>query len=97
MVVTRKKNFSRPGRPRRPSNSNQGNPLELKSKFHFSEPNIMGTEGSNLRIADSRGLADPTIGSLGDMAVQNLQRIAIAADENEMEVCNYALSSEHAI
>ena len=71
MVVTRKKNFNRPGRPRGPNNSNQGNLQELKGKSDFSEPNITGSKGNNLRIVDSRELADSARGNLGAMVVQN--------------------------
>ena len=97
MVVTRKNNFNRPGRPRGPNNSNQGNLLELKGKFVFLEPNITSSKGNNLRIVDSWDLADSARGNLGAMVVQNQQRTDFVATENEMDVCQEALSSEHAM
>ena len=97
MVVTRKKNFNRPGRPRGPNNLNQGNFQELKGKSDFSEPNVTGSEGNNLRIIGSKDLADSARGNLGAIVVQNQQRTDFVAAENEMDVCQEALSSEHAV
>ena len=97
MVVSRKNNFNRPGWPRGPNNSNQGNLLELKGKFVFLEPNITSSKGNNLRIVDSWDLADLARGNLGAMVVQNQQRTNFVATENEMDVCQEALSSEHAM
>lgn len=97
MVVTRKNNFNRPGRPRGPNNSNQGNLLKLKGKFVFLEPNITSSKGNNLRIVDSWDLADLARGNLGAMVVQNQQKTDFVATENKMDVCQEALSSEHAM
>ena len=97
MVVTRKKNFNRPGRPHGPNNLNQGNFQELKGKSNFSEPNVTGSKGNNLRIVGSKDLADSARGNLGAMVVQNQQRTNFVAAENEMDVCQEALSNEHAV
>ena len=87
MVVSRKNNFNRPGWPRGPNNSNQGNLLELKGKFVFLEPNITSSKGNNIIIVDSRDLADSARGNLGAMVVQNQQRTDFVATKNEMDVC----------
>ncbi|KAL0000882.1 hypothetical protein SO802_014663 [Lithocarpus litseifolius] len=97
MVVTRKKNFNRSGRPRGPNNSNQENLLELKGKADLSEPNSTSSKGNNIRAADSRDLVGSARGILGVMVVQNQQRTDIETDENGMDVCQDALSSKHAV
>ena len=87
MVVTRKNNFNRPGRPHGPNYSNQGNLLKLKGKFVFLEPNITSSKGNNIIIVDSRDLADSARGNLGAMVVQNQQRTDFVATKNEIDVC----------
>ena len=86
MVVTRKKNSSRIGCGRGPNNSNQGNSFEPKGKSNFLEPNIKGNEGRNIKLADSRGVTNPTMDILSALVADNSQRTVYTANVNDMEV-----------
>ena len=93
MVVTRKKNTNRPGRPRGPTHLSQTLATGLKGNLDLPEANTSKGMEKNLNKSNPRDLVTSLTKEIHVEATQNTQKASDEEVKNGMEVCLEASSS----